>query len=457
MVTASYRYKKRKTIRIGSLLVNIVIIGLVSLFSSGIHAKYFANGGSRDNGFILNFVLQMKSNKISKPEGYSTDTIESILQPYDVKDKGDSAEKKPDIIVIMDESFSDLNNVGKLNTNISVTPYIDSLCDNTVKGMALTSVFGGGTPNSEYELLSGNSLLFLNSGTYVYSQFMHSDCDSMVSYMKQLGYKTIGMHPYNASGWNRDKVYSYLGFDETFFGEDFSGYDTVRDYISDKGMFQKIIELYEKSVETDESLFLFGVTMQNHGGYTYDGSNISNDVQLEGYSEEYSDVNQYLNLIHETDCAVQYLLEYLSQCDRDVVVLFYGDHLPQLSEEFYTELYGKEIVDYEEQFVKYEIPFFIWTNYESKEGTVELTSINYLSNFLYQQADINLPLYNRFLTNLSEEIPAMNSLGYFSKAENKFKKFEEANGIESELLNEYNNLLYRTLFDNQESNVRLYE
>lgn len=121
----------------------------------------------------------------------------------------------------MNESFADLSVVGDFETNTQVTPFMDSLSENTLKGYALSSVYGAKTPNSEWEFETGNSMAFLPDGSVVYQQYINDDPTSIVSNLKNIGYTTVAMHPYYATGWSRNKVYPHLGYDETYFIDDF--------------------------------------------------------------------------------------------------------------------------------------------------------------------------------------------------------------------------------------------
>ena len=76
-----------------------------------------------------------------------------------------------------------------------------------VIGHLYVSVLGGNTANSEFEYLTGDSMAFLPSGSIPYQQYLNKYALSIVSHMKELGYSTTAMHPYNASGWNRSSVY----------------------------------------------------------------------------------------------------------------------------------------------------------------------------------------------------------------------------------------------------------
>ena len=187
--------------------------------------------------------------------------------------------------------------------------------------------------------------------------------------------------------------------------------------------------------------------MQNHGGYRDRYDNFNTDVY--GTKIRYSDVNQYLSLAHQSDLAIQKLVEYFSGADEPVVLCFFGDHQPSLNSSFYRKLNGKGMsgltIDELERF--YQIPFFIWTNYKSGSGDVELTSINFLSTMLLDRAGIALPPYQRFLADLMEVVPAMNARAYYSKSEGRFLHYGEGAVEEEVWLERYRVLQYNGLFD----------
>lgn len=449
--------------KINSRIALTIMFSVVSILfyveSQSIVAAHFLREGMVTNGFILNFSLQLRETFIKKPEGYSSDKVQEIAEKYkeSEEDTTISTREEPDIIVIMDESFADLSVLGsELKTDQQVTPFIDSLSENTIRGYALSSVYGGRTPNSEYEFLSGNSMMFLPVGSVVYQQYLKQPSYSMVGQMKKNGYKCISMHPYLSSGWMRNTVYPYLGFDKSYFIDDFSDRDMLRDYVSDDGMFKKLINVYETNKKQNQQVFLFGVTMQNHGAYDYKGKNYKQTISLKGYSKTYTDAEQYLSLIHETDIAVEKLIEYFKSVENNVVLVFYGDHFPNLNDEFYNEIHGGSFTSLDEQQLKYEIPFFIWTNYDIKEEKVKLTSLNFLSNYVYKVAGVQLPKYNKVLADINEEIPAMNANGYYSIIENKFLSYNQAKGKEADILNMYYQLEYNNIFDNKNRNNILF-
>ena len=432
--------------------------------SKGLNAEYFEQEGSVMNGYLVNFMLQIRSIFIDPPKYYSRQAVREVADDLYTEEQADPSEY-PDVIVIMDESFADMSAIGdNLITSREVMPFIHSLTENTTKGYALSSVYGGGTPNSEYEVLTGNTMMFLPKGVMAYQQYIRQPTWSMVRVFHDWGYKTIAMHPFSSQGWMRTTVYPLLGFDEMYFEDDFPQKDMIRFFVSDQEMFETVLDKYRKNVRTEDNVFLFGVTMQNHGGYEFSAEDnpeldqrYVRSVRIDHNTDgRYDDAEQYLSLARETDRAVKYFLGELQKIDRDVVVLFYGDHFPGLSEAFYDKVLGRNFETLDEYQRKYTVPFFVWTNYDSEEKTVELTSLNYLSNYLYDAAGIEYPAYNRFLARVQEKIPALNANGYWSQDHGRFIRYREAKGDEYELLRIYNILEYNAVIDTEHVNRKLF-
>lgn len=410
--------------------------------------------GAYKHGYILDFASKLQEITMAKPDGYSTDNVVDLSEKYTDQKLTDN-KKPPHLIVIMDEAYSDLNVLGELSTNQSVAPFISSLTENTVSGYALASVYGGNTANSEYEFLTGNSMAWLSPNSVPYQQYVTSPTYSIISYLKtNYNYKCIAMHPHYSSGWNRPVAYGNFGFDEMIFEDGFPKKDYIRKYVSDKETFETLIDYYEQSKQSP--LFMFCITMQNHGNYAYTGDNFTQSITLSGYSEDYPDVEQYLSLIHETDRAVEYLISYFSNAEDDVVILFFGDHQPILSAKFYTEISDDTASDLEKQQTQFKVPFFVWANYEIKEKQVECTSLNYLSNYLFNAAGLPLPPYNQFLSEMEGVIEAINTNGFYSKSSQAFVTFESASAEEKSWLSLYKQLQYNNAFDKKNRNESMF-
>lgn len=442
------QFKRTYYVRLLSGLSGILCTILVAVNCYDINTETWEQKGTYLNGYVLNFVLSIRDSVVVAPEGYSVEVIEELEEVYGQGSENQLVllDEAPTIIVVMNESFADLSVIGEMETNEPLTPFMDSLEENTIKGYALSSVFGAKTPNSEWEYLTGGSMAFVPKGAVVYQQYMNDTPTSIISTLKNEGYTCVAMHPYYETGWSRNLIYPDIGFDECYFIDDFDQSQLVREYISDRALYEKIIERYENR-SVNEDLFIMSITMQNHGGYTKEHENFAENYYKTGRS--YTDANQYFSLIRESDDALAELIGYFSQVEEPVEIVFFGDHQPSLNSKFYKILNGKGLsgLTLEELEALYTVPFFIWTNYETPEEVIEITSLNYLSTMTLERAGIDLPPYNQFMSELMEVIPAINSRGYYSLDRGRYIYVEDALGEELLWISKYENLQYNGLFD----------
>ena len=446
-----FRFKRAIFLRLISGLIAAWLCVVISIETIGINTETWEQKGSYRNGYVLNFVLSARDSFVGEPENYELETIVDLEHTYKTSQSnpiGDTLSKEPTIIVVMNESFADLSVIGDFKTNKPLTPFMDSLTENTIKGYALSSVFGAKTPNSEWEFMTGGSMAFLPVGSVVYQQYLNDTPTSMVSTLKNEGYTCVAMHPYYETGWSRNLVYPKLGFDEAYFMEHFDQSKLIRKYISDEEMYNKIIARYEER-KVNEKLFIMSISMQNHGGYATDYDNFEEKYYKIGRS--YTDANQYFSLIRESDDALRDFVNYFASIEEPVEIIFFGDHQPSLNRKFYEILNGKGLsgLTMAELEALYTVPFFIWTNYDTPEETVEITSLNFLSSLALERAGIELPAYNQFMLDLMDVVPAINARGYYSLEKGKYIHIEDALGEELDWITKYENLQYNGLFDSK--------
>lgn len=368
---------------------------------------------SYKDGTALAFLMELEYVIVEKPEGYKASGAEEILNGYKGTGSSKEPEVLPNIIVIMNEAFSDPAVLADFETNRDYMPFVHTLMENgenTVSGYLHVSVLGGNTANTEFEFLTGNSMAFLPQGSIPYQQYVKRPVPSLPSYLKSYGYTTIGMHPYNSNGWDRDKVYPLLGLDTNYFKTDFDDPEIIRKYISDRADYEKIIELFEEK-EEGKPLFLFNVTMQNHSSYTDTYDNFTPDISVNGGDSD--TLNQYLSLIHLSDQALEELLTYFAQAKEPTVVVFFGDHQPTNSVvRPIWKLNGKSDSDLtdEENARRYEVPYIIWANYPIESAHGEDTSANFLAAKLLDTIGIPQSPYTAYLSELSEDFPVISSI-----------------------------------------------
>ena len=408
------------------------------------------------NGMAVTFAMDLAYVAVDKPEGYSAEEAQKTLEQYgntdnvfaddeentnDSKNRGEDANNKelPNIIVIMDEAFSDLAVVGDLETNEDYMPFMHKMqqgADHTITGYAQVSVCGGNTANSEFEFLTGNTMSFLPSGSIPYQQYITKDTPSLASYLASLGYETYAQHPYYASGWNREKVYPLLGFEHLNFIDDYANKTYVRKYVSDDADMQHIIDTYENK-EDGKPAFIFNVTMQNHGGYTDAFSDLSEDVHATNYNSEVLD--RYLSLIRLTDQSLEKLVDYFSTVDEKTVIVFFGDHQPSDTVAAQVQdsmlLPGESVPD-EQLRKRYQVPYLVWANYDIDGATQQNTSLNYLSAEVLKAAGVPTDAYQNFLLDLQKSYPVMSAAGR-----------TDASDADENMLNTYKKLQYYNLFE----------
>lgn len=397
----------------------------------------------REYGNTVGFFCVAKYMRLTPPADYSLEKTEEIAEGVDTSENPNEGKVKPvNIIAIMSESWADYRMVGDLRTNEEVMPFYDSMKENTIKGHTLVCIRGGGTAKTEYEFLTGNSVKRFPSMVPYVSYFTH-DQYSLVTTLEAQGYDSVAMHPNKGSNWKRTSAYRFLNFDTFYTIDDFDEDDEkVRDYISDQANFEKIIDVVESKENSEDPLFLFNVTMQNHGGYTEE--NYQGEIQVEGYNNRAS--NQYLSIIHESDKALEYLIHYFEDYPEPTLIVMFGDHYPTLPDSFTEYISGSEYDDLtlDEQEMYYATPFFIWANYDIPEEEGVLTSTNYLGTMMLEQTGLEMAPYNYYLQDLQETIPALNHLGYMDP-EGKFHAWEDADEKTREAEWEYECLQYNNL------------
>ena len=440
--------KIKLQVRLGTLLVSVLVTCLFvnTLQKEDFQTKHYLYPFlftpaymTEVNGMAVTFAMNLAYVVVDKPQGYSAKDAQKTLKSYEkTEDTKQDTQDLPNIIVIMDEAFSDLAVIGDLQTNEDYMPFMHEMQQgqkNTITGYAQVSVCGGNTANSEFEFLTGDTMAFLPSGSIAYQQYVKQDTPSLASYLKGLGYATYAQHPYYASGWDRERVYPLLGFEHMDFIDDYTNVSYVRKYISDASDMQHIIETYEKK-EAGKPAFIFNVTMQNHGGYTDVYPNFENDIQAQYNSAA---LNQYLSLIRKTDAALEDLVSYFSKADEKTVIVFFGDHQPSDAVANQIEMASgvdPSDMNSEQQKKRYQVPYLVWANYDIGEASDQNTSLNYLSAQVLKAAGVPTSAYQNYLLELCNTYPVLSAAG---STENV--------GADKDALLTYRKLQYYNLFE----------
>ena len=246
-------------------------------------------------GVLTGFMTNLTNLEIDKPEGYSEQAVDDILDnvaesekfstgpmyagSYAATTPKEEQAKQPTIIYVMDESYWDVSELEQygITFDTDVSQNLHALQQTSAYGRAYSPSFGGGTCDVEFEALTGYSVSFLPSGSKPYQQHVTKPMFALPNYLKLKGYQTAAVHCFWAKYWSRDKAYPNLGFSDFISLEDMHGVTKVRKHywtsglVTDDSMADQIIQQYEKmSTDSDKPIFLHAVTMQNHTNYNRD-------------------------------------------------------------------------------------------------------------------------------------------------------------------------------------------
>lgn len=443
----SYTFKREKKNFIIRFACLVIILTFTLAFYNTDFVEYFdldndlwqPNQEYNNNGFLASFVKQTKNLFNTAPINYSAKNVSNILEEVETSSNSVfNNSDSPNIIVIMSESFCDLSANGQFETSCDYMPYFKSLSKNTIKGNTYVSVFGGQTPNSEWEFLTNNSMAFMPYRSVPYQQYIKRPSYSLATTLKKQGYTANAIHPWYGSGYRRNAVYPLLGFDSFESLETLNDLDYLRKYPTDLSTYKHIIKQFEEK-NPNEKIFNFTVTMQNHSGYDlegYDSTVFLTDM------ENCPRVEQYLSVMKESDNALKYLINYFENYNEQTIILFFGDHQPP----YFEDEFWENILDNpEDESTKYITPFFIWANYDIEEKYIDKISLNYLSILLLDTAGIKTTPYMDFLRELQKELPVVSGNGYIDNS-NNYYTYDYENEY-SDMLHKYQLIQYNNVFD----------
>mgnify|MGYP002957259115 FL=1 len=284
-----------------------------------------------DNGFVYCFTRSLFDRGISKPDTYDEDTVDNILEDMK-KQKTNEVEEKPNIIFIQLESFMDLKRMQGVTYSEEPTPVYSSLRKTCPGGFLKVPSVGAGTANTEFEILTGMTLDYFGAGEYPYKTVLQDEtCESMAYNLRELGYRTGVLHNNTGSFYSRNKVFANLGFDyfvSSEYMENLS-YNPIG-WAKDKVLTGQIQHILKATSEPD---LIYTITVQDHGKYPTELLE-NPHIKVSGFApedeEQQNAFTYYVNQCHETDAFLGSLIATLNAFEEPVVLVLYGDHLPNL-------------------------------------------------------------------------------------------------------------------------------
>lgn len=328
---------------------------------------------------------------------------------------------KPNVIVIMSEAFSDPTLWPNLTFSEDPLPNLRKLSETSQSGNIITPVFGGGTCNTEFELLTGNSMMYAGLGHTPYElpniYFDREDMRSLPNIFKQNGYTAVGVHTYLGDFFNRRELYPKLGFDKFVAAEDMDEDAPLKGkFISDEYFTDKMIEEIEAA---SEPLFLFGISMQNH--YEYYTNKFGDDYNLITVEsdlldeEEIGAVASYANGVYDADMQLGRLIEYVEASGEPTLIFFFGDHLPLMGKSAlgifnklgYITSSSTDTSDLSPEDTKkaFSTQYVMWSNFETEYELKVDMSAYYIGASILEVAGLPKNLYFEFLSQSVDKMP----------------------------------------------------
>ncbi len=316
-----------------------------------------------DNNSFLAFLVQTASesyaNRLVEPDNYNEEYVDGITA-INVDETSDfNGGKKPNVIVVMSESFADFRVFDKLNVDDSYYADFDKACSEGISGKIVTPTYASYTVRSEFELMFGLPVRGLNAPNMPQRELAEREQPALAQYYKSWGYSTAYVHPFQSSFYSRSRIYSEFGFDKMIFHDDIDGVtdftvpvEHYGTYVDDNTVYNQLLQLIET---TDDPMYIHTTTMQNHQPYD----------QGEDPNDEFGN---YLTWIQHSNEAMTAFLNKLKEIDEPTLVFFVGDHFPSLRGE--TSVYNQLDISGDHCKELYEQTYFLWSNYDADFSTV---------------------------------------------------------------------------------------
>ena len=419
----SIRTKAIQSIVAWGIMISVIFIGWHTgwIYANMMGSDWDTNHSVNRNGYCAYFISSLKYSNMPKPANYNTAQIETVLAEYQTSDTSKS-HKEPTIIIIQNEAWADLRLRANIETNQPIMPVLDSLTENTQKGFMTMSVDFGPTIFSEFECVTSLPMRYIPS-INPFLQMLRSPTPSAATMLhnQENPYKTIFYHPYRASGYNRENAYTYMGFDQEIFYENWADKDmNGLNIVTDKQDFLDIIDIYEtnKSENPDQPLFIYNVTIAGHSAY-FDTTYDEMPIEITNF-EACLELSNYVNHLWNTDQAIQVLIDYFADKDEDVVIAMFGDHNPHMQETATKQLieYSRYSTNQDDLALQatYHVPYFIWANFDIEEydglggdnrenPVFNHISPNYLIPHIFRISNMRSTAYYNYITYLLDKYP----------------------------------------------------
>ncbi len=391
-----------------------------------------------EHGFITAFFLNFNALNTNEPQNYSKVYIQNAFAQYLPDENSGQTFQNPDIVVVLSEAFWDPTVLNGVTFSADPLENFREIAKTNPSGKMISPTFGGGTVRPEFEILTGMSTSALPPGNIPYQQYLKREIFSYPRTYKNLGYDAIGLHTYQKTFYDRDKAYPLMGFDD-FLGE----YDLHAEqhwnsgpYITDETIAEEVV--YQLAQPHDVGVFVMAITMENHSMYHDKYDEKDRVIKVNGDSlspQQVVTLENYAAGVHNSDKALKAIYDYVMNREKPTVVLWYGDHLPTLGDNFepYTTTNtiscttAAEWTE-EEKYTMFSTPYLVFTNYDTGreyQANQEFVSPYLLPALMADYIDAPQYLQTNFLLDLYHTSPIISKYyNFYSPNTDKTKREE---------------------------------
>ena len=350
-------------------------------------------------GFAYGFTYTFADFGISRPSEYSEKLVDEIaddvIEPTAAPEPVAAEEQAitPNVVFVQLESFFNVHDLLDAEYSENPIPVFSELMENWPGGQLKVPSVGGGTANTEFEVLSGMNLDYFAAGEFPYNTILQDTaCETIAFNLKELGYTATAIHNYTGTFYGRNTVYSQLGFDrfvplEYMNGLTYNELGWARDSVLTG-------EVLKALRTTEGNDFVFTVTVQSHGKYPSTPLEGLGGIEVLSAPETVDAVAlaNYINELNEVDAFIGELIAALEEWDEPVVLVLYGDHLPALGIEN-EELRTGDM---------YQTTYVLWNNFGLEMQGGDLQAFQ-LTAYVLGQLNIHNGVLTRFHQNFAPD------------------------------------------------------
>ncbi len=442
--------KKYRSISLGSRIFCVLfslILANIIFTTSFLKTNVWDDISYKSKGFVLGFVSHGLYESKAEFMNYNKIFLDNAI--FDLKDRVQKKtensqdiellnlekEESPNVVVILSESFFDITKIGNLKLSKDPIPNFREYSKKYTSGDLGSMTYGGGTANVEYEILTGflNKYFFADHSSY--ETYIKEPINALPNIFKTNNYETKAVHTYNKNFYSRDTYYDKLGFDEFTALEDMENPEYSGTYVSDDYFADQLIEAYENK---KSKLFLFGISMENHQPYDNKYENTEIKILNDDISENSKNVGEnYIQGLYNADKSLKKIIDYFEKEDEKTIVLFFGDHLPNLGKSFsfYRELgfiKDDSKLDTEDLVKIVTPPFLIYSNYGLPKENIDIMGSNFMGNYILNLTGLKKPLFFHFIDEVYEKANYMSRVDLFIDKNNVYDDIYPYNFLETD-------------------------